>query len=142
MKTRRMSTLPGFALASAALLLAAIAQAGPPDDHGGWRHGPPGAEMQLAKLDRELNLSDEQSVQLLEILQAAEVERAELHARVMEQMRPEVCALMQGTEAEILAILTPEQAVEFAELKADRQDRFARHRKHDFAMPDCDASDD
>lgn len=144
MNTRHMVTLPGFALATlslAALVAATTVQGGPPEDRDNWRHGPPGAEMQLAHLDQQLDLTDDQAVRLLEVLQAAEAERADMHARLMEQMRPEVCALMQSTEEEILAVLTPEQAITFAELKAERQQRFARHRGHDFGPPDCDEID-
>ena len=75
---------------------AALAQAERSDRY--WHHGPPGAERQLAHLDQALDLTDEQSLQLLEVLQAAESERAELHERVMESLKPEICALKQSTE--------------------------------------------
>jgi len=130
------------ALGLAALLTASTVQARPPENDDHWRFGPPNAEMQLARLNQALDLTDEQSVQLLEVLQAAEVERADLHARIMEQMKPEVCALMQGTEAEILTILTPEQAATFAQLKEERQDHFDGRHGHGMGLPDCDEVSD
>lgn len=102
----------------------------------GWMQGPPGAAQQLARLDRALDLSDDQAARLLDILQVAEAERAALHARVIEQMQPEICALRNSTESEILAVLTDEQAQEFLALHERRHERF--EDRHGFAPPDCD----
>jgi Spy/CpxP family protein refolding chaperone len=117
--------------------MAALAQAERSDRF--WRHGPPDAEQQLAHLDRALGLTDEQSLQLLEVLQGAEAERAVLHDRVMESLGPEICALQQSTEAEILAILTPEQAESFAQMRLDRPGRHkGRHAgRHGGPALDC-----
>jgi len=145
MNTRRILSLAGVALpvlSLAALLTATTLQARPPESDDHWRFGPPDAEMQLARLNQALDLTDEQSAQLLRVLQAAEVERADLHARIMEQMQPEICALMQATEAEILAVLTPEQAATFAQLKEDRQSRFTGRHGHGMGLPDCDEVND
>lgn len=120
----RMKPVLLAALMLAGLLsaMAALAQAERSDRY--WHHGPPGAESQLAHLDRSLELTDEQSLQLLEVLQVAEAERAALHERVMDSLKPEICALKQNTEAEILAILTPEQAETFEQM---HQERAGRH---------------
>lgn len=155
-----MNTSPGLvrlqrsAVALAALLLSFAALAGPPADapanahagapnwHDGSRHGPPGAEQHLARLDEALDLSDAQSAELLTLLQAVEADRQALHERIMAEYRPEICALMQDTEADIVAVLTPEQAVAFEELKANRRDRFAGRWGHGLAGFDCDAADE
>lgn len=149
-----MSTSPGLirlqrsAVTLAALLLSFAAFAGPPADppdggprwHDGSRHGPPGAEQHLARLDEALDLSDAQSAELLALLQAAEADRQVLHERIMSEYRPEICALMQDTEAGIVAVLTPEQAAAFEDLKANRRDRFAAHWGHGPAGFDCDSA--
>lgn len=113
-------------LALTTAMFAASAMAEPPrgkGNSGEWRHGPPGAEQQLARLDQALELSDEQSAELLGVLQAADAERQALHERVMAEFRPEICALMLETEADIIAVLTPEQAETFQQLKEERRQR-------------------
>jgi Spy/CpxP family protein refolding chaperone len=133
-------------LALTTLMFAASAMAEPPRGKGTggeWRHGPPGAEQQLARLDRALELNDEQSAELLVVLQAADAERRALHERVMAQYRPEVCALMLETDADIIAVLTPEQAEAFLLMKEER-----RHQRKDggwgrhMADFDCYAAED
>jgi Spy/CpxP family protein refolding chaperone len=86
-------------------------------------HGPPDAVEQLARMQQTLDLSDEQSLQMLEVLQTAEADREALHTRVMESFQPEFCALRDRKEADILAILTPEQAATFEQLKQERAGR-------------------
>ena len=103
-----------------------------------WHHEPRGAEQQLAHLDLALGLTDEQSLQLLEVLQLAEAEREALHARAMESFQPEICALRRNTEADIFAILTPEQAETLRLLQQERAGR--REHRHGF-MPDCPDED-
>jgi Spy/CpxP family protein refolding chaperone len=134
----RIPKLPAL-LALAALLTAGSALAGQPDHDGSWRMGPPGAEQQLARLSRELGLDREQARQMLELLQAAEADHEAIRARFFEEAGPEICAIRQNTEAEIMALLTPEQAEQFLRLKEDRQDRRTRLQQHSrsHAAPDC-----
>jgi len=151
-----MNPGPGYvrtqrsAVALAALLLSFAAFAGPPTDtppgasrwHDGPRHGPPGAEQHLARLDEALDLSDAQSAELLELLQTAEAERQALHERIMSEYRPEICALMQDTEAGIVAVLTPEQAATFEELKESRHGHHSGRWGPGMPGFDCDAAED
>jgi Spy/CpxP family protein refolding chaperone len=113
--------------------------AGHPKDEGGKRHGPMDAEHQLARLDKTLDLSDEQSAELLPVLQAAQAEREALHERFMAEFKPELCAHMQATHEEILTVLTADQATQFDELMAERKGRWSGRGGHD-GMPalDCD----
>jgi len=115
-----------YVLTLAFLLVSGAAVAAPPGDGPRWRdgarHGPPGAEQQLARLDEALNLSDEQSAELLALLQSADAERQALHEQILEQYRPQFCDLKNETETAILSVLTTEQAETFAALKAERQD--------------------
>ncbi len=104
-----------------------------------WHHGPPDAAQKLAHLDQALDLSDEQALQLLEVLQTAEAERESLHAAAMDAYRPEICALRQTTEAEIRAILTPEQIATLEELKQERAGR--REGRRGPRAPDCPDED-
>ena len=89
---------------------------------GGFRHGgPPSAERQLAWLHQELDLTEEQSLELLPLLQARQATQEELRARILEEMRPEMCALKQATDADVLGVLTPEQAERFLQLQDQRR---------------------
>lgn len=127
-------------LSLSALLFAASAMAEPPRGNGPggeWHHGPPGAEQQLSRLDQALELSDAQSAELLAVLQAADAERQALHERVMADFRPEICALMQDTDADILAVLTPEQAENYRQMQEERRQRQGGGRGHRFGDLDC-----
>jgi Spy/CpxP family protein refolding chaperone len=131
-------------LSLSAVLFAASAMAEPPRGSGPggeWRNGPPGAEQQLSRLDQALDLSDAQSAELLAVLQAADAERQALHQRVMAEFRPEICALMQDTDADILAVLTPEQAATYQQMKEERRQRHGGGQDggwgHRFGELDC-----
>lgn len=128
-------------LAAAALLNAGGALAGPPDHDGSWRMGPPGPEQRLARLAEGLDLSPEQSRQLLEVLQAAEADHQAIRARFFEEAGPELCAIRQNTEADILALLTPEQAEQLQERKQQGPDRGTRQRHGTGSGLDCPAND-
>jgi hypothetical protein len=83
------------------------------------RHrGPPSAEMRLAHMSRALELSDEQSVRLLEVFQAVEEERQALHEQALQEMKPQICELQLATREEIGEILDDEQLVRLDEMKA------------------------
>jgi hypothetical protein len=75
----------------------------------GKHHGPRDAETRVAHMTRILDLSDEQSAELLEVLQAADVERDALHQKALQQMEPEICALQLGVETEMERILDDDQ---------------------------------
>ena len=129
---RKLSLILGALLVSGALV--AAPPGGGPGKRDGTRHGPPGAEQQLAHLDSALDLSDEQSAQVLELLQAAEAERRVLQEEIMEQFRPQLCALRNDTDAGILALLTQEQARNYEQLKENRRE----HRGFGPGGLDCD----
>jgi len=138
----RIPKLPAL-FAMAALLTAGGAFAGPPDRDGSWRMGPPDAEQRLALLSHELNLDREQSRLMLELLQAAEADHEAIRARFFEEAGPEICAIRQNTDAEIMALLTPEQAAQFQLLKEDqlaRRTQLQRHNRSN-AQLDCPAHD-
>jgi Spy/CpxP family protein refolding chaperone len=128
-------------LATAALLTAGGAVAGPPNHDGTWRMGPPGPEQRLARLAQGLDLSPEQSRQMLEILQAAEADHQAVRTRFLEEAGPELCAIRQNTEADILALLTPEQAAQFSEQREDRAEHRAQNRQGAGPALDCPADD-
>lgn len=120
-------------LATAALFAAGTALAGPhgpnefaPD--GFQQGGPPSAERQLAWLHDQLDLSEDQSVELLQRLQARQAAVEELRARFIEELRPEICALRQATEADILDVLTDEQAERFLQLQKERRGKTGDRR--------------
>ena len=136
---QKLRIIPVAMALSGILAAGAVIAGGHPESDRKGHSGPPSAERQVARLEHALDLSDQQSAELLTILQAAEEERQAMHQRVMEQLRPEVCAQMQATHEEILDVLTPEQAEEFDQMMAERKDRF-HDRSHRGGMPDfnCD----
>lgn len=138
MKRNKLALFAALTLAALFTAGAALAQAQRIDRQ--WHHGPPGAVQQLVHLEQALDLTDDQSLQLLEVLQTAEVEREALHTRAMESFEPEVCALRERTQAEILAILTPEQAATLEQLKQERAGR--RESRRGAPMLECPDLDD
>jgi Spy/CpxP family protein refolding chaperone len=138
----RTAKLP-VSLATAALLVSAAAYAGPPDHDGSWRMGPPNAEQRLARMSQELDLDPVQSQQMLQLLQEADADHEAVRARFFEEAGPELCAIRQNTEAEILALLTPEQAEQFQLLKEENAlQRKLKQRGRHGAFPDCAEIDD
>lgn len=111
------------AVVSALMLTAGVVLAQSERFDRQWHQGPPGAAQKLAHLDRALDLSDEQALQLLDVLQAAEAEREALHAQAMDAFQPEICALRQTTEVEIRAILTADQIATLEQLQQERPGR-------------------
>jgi Spy/CpxP family protein refolding chaperone len=79
------------------------------------RDGPPPhvTKFIVNRLDRQLDLTDEQRTKIEAILDR----RHERIRAIMEQTHPRVRAEVEQTNAEIEAILTPEQRVKFEKLK-------------------------
>jgi Spy/CpxP family protein refolding chaperone len=127
----------------AALLTAGSALAGPPDRDDSWRMGPPSAEQRLARLSQELGLDREQARQMLELLQAAEAEHEAIRARFFDEAGPEICAIRHNTEAEIMALLTPEQAAQYQMLREDHLARRTQQERRNGSnmLPDCPGND-
>lgn len=95
-------------------------------DQGG-HHGPVDAETRVAHMTRFLDLTDEQSMALLEILQAVDQERMALHEEAFQQLEPEICALQKNVEEEIRNILNDDQVALLEEKKREREnDRFGK----------------
>jgi len=117
--------------------------AGPPGEDGSWRMGPPNAEQRLARLSQELGLDREQSRQMLELLQAAEADHEAVRARFFEEAGPELCAIRENTHAEIMALLTPEQAGLYQLLREENGERRIQQGRYRLgAFPDCPGLDD
>jgi len=138
----RTAKLPVF-LAATALLASAAAYSAPPDHDGSWRMGPPNAEQRLARMSQELDLSPEQSRRMLLLLQDAEADHEAVRARFFEEAGPELCAIRQNTEAEIMDLLTPEQAEQYQLLRDEYAQRRNQGQRKGFgALHDCPALDD
>jgi Spy/CpxP family protein refolding chaperone len=132
--------LPSILLATG-LLLFGTAMAGPPDHDPAWRGGPPSPEQHLARLSGELDLNEEQSREMLQLLQTAHAEHDALRTRMLEAFRPELCALRQDTQADILEILTPEQGELFLQLQDQNRSRDGNTRRRHGSAQDCDGFD-
>jgi hypothetical protein len=132
--------LKNFAVSLIALGIMASGTAVAQNEDGGrdWRQGPPSVEDVLARLSEALDLSDQQSVDLLVVLQGHAAERADLHEQSMALIGPEICAQKASAEEDILAILTPDQVEQFLALKELRKAKATgRKRGKGPRGPDC-----
>lgn len=121
MKTFLKTTASVMVLAS--FLAVGNANAQPPKADRDWHKGPPSVEEKLARISNALDLSDEQSAEMLAILQGQEGDRKALHEHTMAIMGAEICAQRAQAEEEILSILDADQAELFRQMKADRKVR-------------------
>lgn len=127
-------------LAIAGFLTASNAIAGRYQEDRSWHKGPPSVEKQLAHISSALELNDEQSAEMLAILQDAEKSREALHEETMAIMGKEICAQKAQTDDAILSVLDAEQAEAFLQMKAERAERAKGRRsgtRHGWGGPDC-----
>jgi Spy/CpxP family protein refolding chaperone len=104
-----------ISISLALLLSASLAQAEPRDRP---QRGPD-MEQRIERMTEELDLSEEQSEQLLAVMQASAAEREALRDKYEAQIKPELCTLHLATMEQVREILTAEQA-------AEMEDRLAR----------------
>lgn len=131
-------TLITLSLIALSVLLTGSAIAQNRDQDRDFRKGPPSAETVLARLSESLDLNNEQSAAMLVVLQEQAAERFALHEQTMQLLGPEICAQQAATEEAMLAILTPDQAEEFLQMKEARKAKAAqRDRGRGRNHPDC-----
>lgn len=137
----RIST-PIIILAVASLLLAGSAFAQKSGGKGmrDGRGGPPSTEERLARIAERLDLSDEQSRQMLALMQDHEQERKVLMDAHMEEIAPDICKMREDHESDVLAILDDVQAEQFLESKEKFGNR-AKGRRGGNGGIDCSAID-
>ena len=75
-------------------------------------------DQQVAK---ELKLTDQQRDQLLDLIDARETEAIELISLPAEQQKEELAAMRRESEAQGLALLTPEQRAQFEKIRLRRE---------------------
>lgn len=121
MKTLLSKTLT--ALTAASLLFSGHALAQNREAERDWHNGPPSVESRLAHISETLDLSDQQALDMLRILQEQEQNRAAIHEQTMALMAPEICAQRAEAEDAILSILDEEQTARFLEIQEERQAR-------------------
>jgi hypothetical protein len=132
---------PIVSILAVASLLAAGGAFAQQQQKGGkdWQKGPPSVEEKLARISNALDLSDQQSAEMLAVLQEQESYRQALNERTMEIMGAEICAQKAQAEEAILAILDTDQAELFLQIQEERQIRANRRSRsgkgHD--APDC-----
>lgn len=139
MNTRFKKTLIILTLSGLLVSAGAFAQKGPgPGGYDGdWLRGhKPTVEERLARISEALDLTPEQSVQMLQVLQEQEQQRLALHEETMALMGEKICAQRETHELAVLDILTAEQAELFLEHQAQRHER-ARARGRSLNGPDC-----
>jgi len=106
-----------------------------------WQKGPPSVEERLARISAALDLSGEQSLEMLAILQEQEENKAALHEQMMEIMGPEICAQRAQTEEAILGILTAEQTELYLQIREDRQGKSRKKGRGGNGNAELDCSD-
>lgn len=83
----------------------------------------------LHRLDEKLDLTDDQEAQVKEILDDAHAQMRELRENDEDPGRGQFKAIMKDASSKIEAVLTPEQAAEYAELKEKRKEHRRRFKK-------------
>ncbi|MDZ4728396.1 MAG: hypothetical protein SH820_00395 [Xanthomonadales bacterium] len=122
----------------ALLLATSIAQAEPRDRH----HRGPDMEKRIERMTEELALGEEQSAQLLAVMEASAAEREALREKYATQMKPELCTLHLATMEQVREILTAEQAAELEgkleRWSSDDAPGGPHHGRKDRALKDCE----
>ncbi|MBT8047675.1 MAG: hypothetical protein HKO99_04220 [Xanthomonadales bacterium] len=139
MKTRFSTAVAALAMIS--LLSAGTVFALDQQRDRNWHKGPPSVEQKLARISEALNLSDEQSSQMLAILQEQEQRKAALHEQTMALLGPEICAHRAESEEAILSILDDEQAALFQESQEKRRERAGQRDRRRARSGDLDCAD-
>ena len=122
------------------LLLVATSAQAEPGDRG---HHRPDMEKRIERMTEELDLTTEQSEQLLAVMQASAAERAALREKYAAQIKPEMCALHLATMEQVREILSAEQAAEMESklehrASAEAPDGGWRHGKKGNPLKDCE----
>lgn len=133
MKIRLIVTASALVIASLLMSANVLAQ-----KHQGDRDffgGPPSAAEKLARMSEHLNLTGQQEMELLGVLQEQEAKRQALREQAAILLGPEICGLMIETEEEILDILDSQQAEQFSQMKQDR--RTGNRNRRGMGPPDC-----
>ena len=139
-----MKTCPSkmvLILTIASLLSTGSAVAQDQNDDTDWQRRPPSSEEKLVRISEALGLSDQQSLDMLVILQQQAENRAALHEEKMALLGPEICAQRAETEAAILAILSNEQVELYMQIKEDRRAEPGRKNHGGRKMGELDCSD-
>lgn len=125
MKSRLTFLTLGAALilGATSLLQAQAADAPRERERGGERGGPGRGGPNIEMLAKELGLSADQKAKLEPILKAQGEKMQELRNLPQEERREKGRALREASQKEIEAVLTPEQAKKFAEMRANRGPR-------------------
>ena len=120
MNTRLSKMVSILAIASLLTAGSVLAQ-NQKGDKEDWQKGPPTAEEKLAWISAALNLSGDQSQEMLRVLQEQGEKGAALHEQTMMIMGPEICAQRAENEEAILAILDADQTELFLLMKEQRR---------------------
>jgi len=134
--TKFIATLAVVSLLASGSALAQNKQSG--REYADWKKGPPSVEEKLARISAALELDEEQSREMLVVLQQQQADRVALHEQTMELMGPEICAQKAAHEDAVLAILTTEQAELFIQMKEERKSRGDRKRRGGKGLDDLD----
>jgi Spy/CpxP family protein refolding chaperone len=87
----------------------------------GKGHGRPSLDERVARLSQELDLSDEQAMQVRDIMSDAQASRPNVRIMDREEARPALCRHMLETDARIKAVLSESQVEQYDVFKESRK---------------------
>lgn len=130
--TTIMKQVKKIVLVMTVVLLGSIVMSAQPQRHGS-KDPARMAQRRVERLDRQLNLTDEQKREianiLIEEMQSMPAQSSErVDEATMKSRREQMQSRRAQTDARIEALLTPEQAAKYAEVK--RHEGPDGHRKH------------
>ena len=139
MNSRLSKTISILAIVSLLAAGSALAQ----NQRGGadWQKGPPSVEEKLARISAALNLTGDQSLEMLEILLAQADKRAAIHEQAMALIGPEICTQQAENEEAILTILDEEQAALFMQMIENRKESAGQNDRRGRIRNELDCSD-
>lgn len=139
--------LLGLALGAAAFVPAGFAQdnaaATSSDSSSAPQHRTPDPQKMATRLARRLGLNDEQSTRIASILQSRQQQLATIrsdNSLAPPDRRAKLHAILQDTDAQINAVLTPDQQKQYAALKENIKAR--RQSAHGAANAAGSSGDD
>ena len=114
-----LAAVPALAQSDASQPAASQSDAPPPPPPQGGRHG--GPEHRVAMLQRELNLTPDQTAQVKALFEAERTKMDALRSNTstsQEDRRAQMMAIHQDGDTKLRALLTPEQATKYDAMQA------------------------
>jgi periplasmic protein CpxP/Spy len=98
----------------------------------GWHHGPPDPAQRTKMLTKRLNLSADQQTKVQGIFQTEQSQMQGLREDTTlsrQDLRTKMMDMRKSTDAQVRAVLDPEQQKKWDEMQAKRE-QWGEHRRH------------